>query len=117
MLNNISELAENTKKYIEARLDLFALTTVEKISAIISFIISRIILIVIFSFAVFFISIGLALWLGSLLNSYVSGFFVVSLFYIIFALIIYFFRKELIDKSIIKSIFQIFFSKENNNKN
>jgi hypothetical protein len=43
-----------------------------------------------------FINIGISLLIGKLLNDYAMGFFLISLFYFIVALIVFVFRKTLI---------------------
>jgi uncharacterized membrane protein len=43
-----------------------------------------------------FINIGISLYIGKLLNDYAMGFFLVSGFYFIVAIIVYLFRKTLI---------------------
>jgi uncharacterized membrane protein len=43
-----------------------------------------------------FINIGISLYIGKLLNDYAMGFFLVSGFYFIVAIIVYLFRKSLI---------------------
>ncbi len=112
--DNISGLVENIKNYITAKADLYLLTTFEKVGKFQSYLLSSIIMILIVFFSVFFITIALALWLGELVDSPKWGFVIMAGFYLLFAVIFYVFKKQLIDRNVIKNLMKIIFPEEKN---
>jgi hypothetical protein len=111
----VSDLVTNLKTYIISKIDLYLLHTFEKFAKVQSTIISVIILVLIGFFCLFFITISIALWIGSLLNNFAIGFLFMGGFYFLLGLIFIIFRKFLIEKRIIKSILTSLFNKEKNN--
>jgi len=111
----ISDLVLNLKTYINSKIDLYLLTSFEKIGKLFSTLLSSIILILISFFCLLFITIALALWLGSSLNNPAEGFLLIGIGYFLLGIIFIIFRKSLIDKRIIKSILQSLFNQEKNN--
>jgi hypothetical protein len=115
LADNISELITNIKTYVNAKIDLNILLTFEKIGKLQSFLLSTIILMIILSFCVFFITIALAISIGNSLNNHSLGFFIIGGAYLIVAIIFYLFRKQLIEKTIIKNLIKILFPLDKNN--
>ncbi len=101
-------LFENAGDYLETRLDLLKLQAVNKSSDVTSSIVSRIIILLIISFAMIILNIGLALWAGELLGKVYLGFFIVAGFYALIALVLHLFRhswlKEPVSSMIIKKM-------------
>jgi len=92
--NSIKSILEKSSEYLETRIDLVKLKTVDKSSDILSSAAAVIaIAIVILSF-LSMISIGLALYLGHLLGASYLGFFIVAGFYALIALLLYAFRNH-----------------------
>ena len=100
----IEELINKSEQYGKTTLELMKLKTLDKTSEVISNSVSWIIIAV---FAVLFfliLNIGIALWLGELLGKSYYGFFVVSGFYALLAVIFLIFRKQLIKDPLNNSI-------------
>ncbi len=90
----IESLFERTADYVETRMDLLKLKTVDKFSEAISSIVSGLALILFISFFVFLLNIGIALWIGDLLGKNYYGFLIVAGFYGLVGLIVYVFRRQ-----------------------
>ena len=110
----IADLVSNLKTYVTSKIDLYLLTSFEKIGKVHSFLLSSIILILISFFCLLFITIALALWIGSSLNNLAEGFLLIGAGYFLLGLIFIIFRKSLIDKRIIKNLLKSLFNHSSN---
>lgn len=102
--NLIESLIEKGEQYGKTTLELLKLKTLDKSADVTSTLVSWLVVLI---FAVLFfliLNIGVALWLGYLLGKSYYGFFVVSGFYALLALIAVIFRKQFIKKPVNNSI-------------
>ena len=90
--NSVEALFEKTGDYLETRMELLKLQTINRTSDITSSIVSRLVLVVIVSLIVLILNIGIAIWIGDRLGKMYYGFFIVGGFYTIVALLLYAFR-------------------------
>jgi len=81
-------------EYFETRLELLRLKSVDKSSDVVSSLISGLTILLIISFAIIIISIGLALWIGEQMGKSYYGFFIVGGFYVVMVLIGYLLRRR-----------------------
>jgi hypothetical protein len=89
-------LIEKGEQYGKTTIELLKLKTLDKSADVVSNLVSWLIVVI---FAVLFfliLNIGVALWIGELLGKSYYGFFVVSGFYALLALVFGIFRKQLI---------------------
>jgi hypothetical protein len=89
-------LIDRVKEYAETRISLIKLIAIDKASGFASNIVSMIILLMIFFTFIFCISISLALWIGSMLDSYIYGFLLVAAFYLVIGFIVFSLRNKLL---------------------
>ncbi len=100
----IESLLEKGERYGKTTLELLKLKTLDKSADVISNMVSWIVVAV---FAVLFfliLNIGIALWLGELMGKSYYGFFAVSGFYAVLALVFVIFRKQFIKEPLNISI-------------
>ena len=100
----IESLIAKGEQYGKTTLELLKLKTLDKSADVVSNLVSWLIVVI---FAVLFfliLNIGVALWIGELLGKSFYGFFVVSGFYALLALIFAVFRKQLIKNPVNESI-------------
>jgi len=103
---SIESLIEKGEQYGKTTLELLKLKTLDKSADVASNLVSWLIVVI---FAVLFfliLNIGVALWLGEMLGKSYYGFFVVSGFYALLALIFGIFRKQLIKEPLNNSIIE-----------
>lgn len=100
----LESLFERTTDYVETRLNLAKLKIVKKTSGIVSNVMSKVVLGVIFTFFILMLNIALGLWLGEILHKNYYGFFALAGFYFIVGLIIYAGRNAWIRTPIANSI-------------
>jgi len=107
-VNLIESIVERVTEYGKTSLELVKLNALEKTADVISSVIPYIVAFVIFAFAMVFLNVGLALWLGEILGEIFYGFLVIAAFYCIVAIIFHFFMrkwlKKLISNYIIKQV-------------
>lgn len=103
-MSSTVELIENfykkAKQYTETSIELYKLSVIDTSADVISSLASRAILVLILSTSIVFLNIGLALLIGNVLGDYFKGFFIISLFYLLLAVVAYVFNKKLIKKPI-----------------
>ena len=92
--DNIESLFERAGEYVETRVDLYKLKAVDKSSDVLSSVISKMIVLLVFVMFIFIVNIGVALLLGELLGRSWYGFFVLAGFYFITGIIFYYMRKK-----------------------
>lgn len=90
--------------YINSRLRLLKLESYEKLSKSASYIGYSLIVLVILSFILFFVLLGIAFFIGELLGSLAKGFGVMALFSLLVLIIVFFFRKTIKKAILYKSI-------------
>jgi len=93
---SVDLLYEKAKKYTETSVELLALNAVDKTADVLSSLTSRVIIVMFFAMFTLFINVGLSLYIGSLLNEYYLGFFIISAFYLVVALTLYVFKDKFI---------------------
>lgn len=101
---DIEELLIEAGNYLETRTDLWKLKTVDAISELFSAIVSRLVLIGLFSLFVITVNIGFALLIGHWLGSNFYGFFIIGGLYGIAAWICYANRSHWIKGPVANSI-------------
>jgi len=102
----IEELIEKGEQYGNTTLKLLRLKTLDKSANVASNMVSWLIVVI---FAVLFfliLNIGIALWIGELIGKSYYGFFIVSGFYALLALIFGIFREQLIKKPLNNTIIE-----------
>jgi hypothetical protein len=93
--NNLFEsLFEKASEYGKTSYELVKLKALDKTSDVVSSFIPRSVVFVLIASFILFLNLGIALWLGDLLGKLFYGFFVVSGFYVIAGIVIYFFMHK-----------------------
>jgi hypothetical protein len=106
---NISEIKDNVKLYLDAKVSLLILTAFEKaVKALTSFISSTaILLLIVISF--FFFSLAGALYIGKLLGSAELGLLIVGGIYLFLGFVFFLFRRQIFSRIIISYLTEVFF--------
>jgi len=106
---SVEELIKSVEEYGKTSLDLMRLQAAQKGSAIMTYMIVSVSVLIPLLMCLTVLNIGVALWLGELLGKAYYGFFVVAGFYFIIGLFLFVTRKQLIEKPVIKMLIsQIF---------
>ncbi len=121
MDNSLKKELNNGKddlhKYLNARFDLLRLNMAENFSKVLSGFVIKAVILFVLSFALLFISLGVAGWLNTVYDYPGIGFIIVAGFYLLFIFVFWLLRHKLIEKPIIQSMIEIFFPPESNYEN
>ena len=101
---HIELLYNKVKEYTETSIELYKLNAIDVTADIVSSLASRIVLVLVFSLFTLFVNIAISLLIGNLLGAYYLGFLIVSGFYLIITILVYFFSAKLIEAPIINLV-------------
>jgi hypothetical protein len=108
----LTRFFNDAKRYFEVRYDLARLDFIDKLAFFTSFFIKFLIFVLLFTSFFLFISFALAYYLGNLWRTYYGGFLAVAGIYLIFAIIIIIFRKQLISNPVLKMMLKKMFNQK-----
>jgi hypothetical protein len=98
--HNGDTLFGKVENYVKTSVDLFKLQLIDKSSDLIATLATKIAMVLIVSMFLFFMNIGIALWIGSQLNNLSLGFIIISGVYLIISIFIYRFRHRFLKSPI-----------------
>lgn len=108
-LTLLEDLISQTKEYVDNRIELLKLKTIDKASNAASMVISVTILFVFLFIFFIFLNIGLALLIGDLIGKTYIGFLIIAFVYAIAGIVFVSSRKNLLTKPIANSLIRKFF--------
>ena len=83
MTSTIEILLEKAENYTRTSIELAKLNLVDKSSDVLSSLISRLAIAIVFVMFILLFNLGLSFWIGEMLGNFFYGFFIVSAFYLI----------------------------------
>ena len=92
--DSIKTLIDKSKDYLETKIELARLKTIDKSADVLSAVVVIVSMIFIGSLFIIMVSIGISLFLGRILGAYHYGFFIMGGFYAIVLLLIYLQREK-----------------------
>jgi len=93
-MESIKTLIDKSKDYLETKIELTKLKTIDKSADILSTVVVTVSMLFISVLLILFISLAVALFLGQMLGAYHYGFFIMAEFYAIVLLLIYVKREK-----------------------
>ncbi|TCO09207.1 phage holin family protein [Natronoflexus pectinivorans] len=109
--DHLNDVKDEFEKYVDKRIDLLKLHIVEELSRFTAGFAVKMGILYLLFFALMFISIAGAYFLGHLLESVTLGFLFISGFYFLLAWMFYLLRRKLVEKPVIRSFVKLFFPK------
>lgn len=110
--DNISEVIDASRKYAKANLKLFKLTLLERLSKVVSLIISATLIMFGLAIVLLFLCIAGAMYIGGLLHSSALGFLVMGLMFLVPVIILWINRKTLVINTVIRKMNDIVFAED-----
>ncbi|SHM17713.1 hypothetical protein [Flavobacterium xanthum] len=92
--STIEMLFERAEDYTRTTVELAKLNAVDKTADVMSSLLSRLTVSIVFVLFAFLANIGLSLWIGELLGKIYYGFFIVSSLYLLVAIVLYLFKDQ-----------------------
>lgn len=108
---NNDDLFDRAKQYVNNQIELKKLTAIQSVVKLVGNLVSGIILIIVTIFFIAFLSVSVALYLGELLSSMYQGFLIVTLFYLIVAIILALISKNYIKNPVVDLLIRKIFKK------
>lgn len=102
--DTIGSLIDKSKDFLDTKIELARLKTIDKSADILSSVVVMVSMLFIGTLVIILFSIGLALFLGTLLGAYHNGFFVVGAFYAVVLLVLYIQRNKWIKTPIAREL-------------
>jgi hypothetical protein len=93
---DIDILLSDTGDFIETKATLWKLKTIESLADVSGELVSGLAMIMLVSFVLILVSIGVALWIGYLVGRSYLGFFIVGGFYALVALVVFARRRQML---------------------
>ena len=100
----IENLFEKAEEYGKTTLELIKLKAIDKSAEVLSSLVASLVIFMVIILLVVLSSLGLSLWIGEALGKTYYGFFAVSGFYAVIALLLYLFKSKWIKYPISDSI-------------
>ncbi len=101
---NNDSLFDRAKDYLDTNIELKKLTVIQAVAKAAGSAVSGVILAVIAIFFLFFLSIAAGFYIGELLSSVYTGFFVVTAFYLVLGVILMLMSKNYIQNPIVDKL-------------
>lgn len=92
--SSFESLFERVRSYIDTRIELVKLKTIDKTSSVLSMIITFLVVFIVFALFFLFFNIGLALLIGDLVGRSYYGFFILGAIYAVAGIILLKFRNK-----------------------
>ncbi|MCF8218590.1 MAG: hypothetical protein K9I29_04130 [Bacteroidales bacterium] len=109
-------MLKKLENYISSRILLLKIEGTEKVSKTLAVLLKRIVLLMFLGSFVFFLSVAIGLYIGDLYNSYIIGFSAVAGLHLLLLLLLYLFRKPLIERPVKDEIVRTAFKDVNDKK-
>jgi uncharacterized membrane protein YqjE len=113
--DNVSMLTENVKDYVNLRIDLAKLILTEKIARLAAFFLIAVIFFILAMFLLLFLSIFFVFWFGDMIGPSWAGALIVTVFYVLFGLFIYFRRHQLFINPLVSHLTKILMEEKDEN--
>ena len=112
----VEELALHIKAYIQTEIELIKLLFADKLSKILSNFLAIMVLIWLLLIGILFASLSLAFLIGERLGKMSTGFIIVSLIYLLLAVVIWYLRERIIRIPILNGILSQLFDSQKKSK-
>lgn len=90
-------MIDTLKEYASKRIDLLKLEATEKTSISAGFITFLLVTLIAFGFFIILFNIGIAFLIGNLIGNYAYGFLIISAFYLLILIIVFTFKKKIVN--------------------
>jgi hypothetical protein len=113
---NISEIKENIRLYLETQVSLHKLIALDKAVKALTIFISNSFAILFMALSLIFVSAAAALYLGNRLESIELGLLIIGGLYLFLGFVFFLFKKQLFSRLIISFLVNIFFKDEDDDQ-
>jgi len=90
----IEILFEKAENYTRTTIELARLNFIDKSSDVLTSLISRLAITIVFVLFILLFNLGLSFWIGEMLGNFFYGFFIVATFYLIISILLYSYKDQ-----------------------
>lgn len=108
-----TQLKELLIEYFDSSVEYYKFAGFEKLMRLVVGMTFVAVFFVLIVLTILFFGFGVAIWLGNLLENEVAGYLAIGLFYLLLLFLVYFLKKPLIERPLIKFFHQFLFKEEN----
>jgi membrane protein implicated in regulation of membrane protease activity len=109
--DRFNELADATREYIDATIAFHRLDLYRKVMIVASSTVHKVFVGFVLLLGLIFLSVALAIYLGTLINSMAAGYAIVGLLYVILCACIMYFLRPFIERSLLRKSSEILFKR------
>lgn len=109
ILQTAGETFEYANQYVQKQIELFKLESAEKVAKSTSSIITLAVIGFLVSLVTIMLSITIGFAIGEMLGSYALGFLIITGIYTLIALVVYFFKRQLVTNPVLAAVLESFF--------
>ncbi len=114
LVENVSELNDVIKSFIEARLDLWKLILLQKITRLGTYLLSTIIISIIILVVSVLLTLAFTQWYSNTHGTLAEAYMIAAGFYILLGVLVFLLRKKLFSNMMVRNIASIIFSEDEN---
>ena len=112
LVEDFSELKELTKRYLEARIRLWKVLLLEKITKAGTYLLTFLTIIVVLASLLLLLMFAFSFWYGNKYGSISEGFLISAALFAFLGIVLILFRKQIFSNNIIKNLGKIMFEKD-----
>ncbi|WP_299582809.1 phage holin family protein [uncultured Sunxiuqinia sp.] len=110
--DNVNELSEVTKKYVQTRIELLKLSVLSKVTQVTSYFISTLVLITGVAMVVFFCFAAFVAWYGQVYHDYLTGLLLVIGVLVVLVVLFALLKKQLVTSLVLRKYSSLLFDDE-----
>ncbi len=112
LVENFSELRDLMKSYLDARIKLWKVLLLDKLTKAGTYFITLLTFIVVLACLLLLLLFAFSFWYGTVYGSIYKGFLISAALYAFLGVLLFLFRKQLFSNNIIKNLGKILFNKD-----
>jgi len=112
LTNNIAELNDSVKEYVQVKFDLFKLLLLKRTSEFVSYLFSYMIIILFSVMIIMFLGAAFSIWYGQKFNNYAEGILISAGVLVIIAGLFLLLRKKIITNTLLNNFSEILFEED-----
>ncbi len=116
LTNNIAELNDSVKQYVQVKFDLFKLLLLKKTSTFISYLLSYLVIILFSIIIIMFLGAAFAIWYGQKFNNYLEGVLIATGMLVFLAILFIIFRKRILTNALLNNFSEVLFDDDHDNE-
>lgn len=112
LAENFTELRDILKKYLDARIKLWKILLLEKLTKAGTYILTILVFVVVLASLLLLLLFAFSFWYGNVYGNIYYGFLISAGFYVLVGVLLFLLRRPIFSNNIIRNLGKIFFSED-----